>query len=127
MTQPISRGRLIAGWILTAIPSLMLLSGGVNSLRKAPFVLEGLVHLGYPASVLMPLALIEIGCVLLYLIPRTAFFGALLLTGFFGGAVASHVRIGEPQWPVPVVFAIITWAGLVLREPRFQPVITGGE
>ena len=123
MTQPISKGRLIAGWILSAIPSLMLFSGGINSLRKAPFVIAGLVHLGYPASVLVPVGLVEMGCVLLYLVSRTSFYGALLLTAFFGGAVASHVRIGEPQWPVPVVFAIITWAGLVLREPRFESAV----
>ncbi len=115
-TEGSSKKLIIAGWVLSAIPALMLLSGAVNAWRQAPFVVQGTTHLGYPVSLVVTLGTIEAVCAILYLIPRTAFYGALLLTAYMGGAVASHLRIGEPQWFVPIIFGIIVWTALGLRD-----------
>jgi len=74
---------------------------------------------GYPASAAKPVLIIEIICVLLYLIPQTAVLGAILLTGYLGGAVATHVHAGEPWW-FPVIFAVLVWLGLLLRDARLR-------
>jgi hypothetical protein len=122
-----SKARLWTGRVLSAVPALFLLSGGVTAWFATQQVIAGTAKLGYPASLLPLLGTIELICIVLYLIPRTAVFGALLLTAYFGGAVASHVRISDPTWIAPVVFGIMVWAGLILRKPRvgrllFQPV-----
>lgn len=121
-TKP-SKAQFWIGWVLSAIPSLMLLSGGIFAWLRTPQVVEGTAHAGWPPSLLPVLGSVEILCIVLFLIPRTAVFGALLLTAYFGGAVAAHVRIGETQWVVPVVFGIIVWAAMLLREPRLRALL----
>jgi hypothetical protein len=116
---------VVAGWIVSAIPALMLLSGFVNILMKGPSVVQGMAHSGFSESILLPIAIIEFVCAVVYLIPKTAFFGTVLMTAYFGGAVVTHVRIGEVLWVVPVVFSVITWIGLYLREPRFRAYLNG--
>src|SRR5688572_19597495 len=100
------------GYVLSAIPVLMM---GVMGLVMLFFgqktVSEGMAKHGYPAGVAKPLLVVEIVCAVLYTIPRTAVLGAILLTGYLGGAVATHVRAGEP-WFFPVVMGIIVWLGL---------------
>jgi hypothetical protein len=118
-----SKKLLWIGWILSAVPGLMLLSGGVFALMQSPAVIEGTRQAGYTPAILVPLGIIEIVCILLFLIPRTAFFGAVLLTAYFGGAVASHVRLGQNQWIVPVIFGIIVWVALACRDTRFRSFI----
>lgn len=119
----VSRKQLWAGRLLSAIPILFLGSGGINSLFKSPMVLEGLAHLGYPESVLPVLGLVEFFCALLYFIPRTSILGAILLTGYLGGATASHVRIGDPTFPAPIVFGVIVWAELWLRNRQLRDLL----
>jgi DoxX-like family len=111
-----SKKRLWTGRIISAIPALLLGSGGVNALVKAPVVLEGTARLGYSASTLPTIGILELACIVLYVIPRTSIFGALLLTAYFGGATASHVRIGDPTFLAPIVVGILVWAGLLLRH-----------
>ena len=115
-----------AGWLLSVLPSLFLLSGSVMAARQLPQVVEGTAKAGFPASFLPILAGLEFCCVVLYLIPRTAVLGALLLTAYFGGAVASHARLGQPQWVVPVVFGVVVWAGLLLRRPGLRRMMLSG-
>jgi hypothetical protein len=115
-----SKKLLWTGWLLSAIPALMLLSGGINALLKVPMVVQGTARAGYDASSLLPIGLLEIVCTLLFLVPRTAFFGAVLLTAYFGGATATHVRIHESIWFVPVLFGVLTWVALTLRDPRLR-------
>ncbi len=124
MAQATSKGMYWTGWVLSALPGLMMITGGVNALvsRSAQMV-QGMTHLGYSEAHLVPLGMIEIVCALLYLIPRTSVLGAILLTGYFGGAVASHVRIGEGMWVVAVVFGIVTWLGLWLRDVRLRGLL----
>ena len=123
--QPNPRGMVIAGWILSAIPTLMLLSGTYFALSGAPMVAEGIAHAGYPVSLVKTIGLIELVCGVLYLIPQTAFYGALLITAYMGGAVATHLRIGEKQWAVGVVFAFVIWVALAMRDSRLRAFLTG--
>ena len=119
----ISRKRLWTGRVISAIPALLLGSGGVNALMKSPVVLEGLARLGYPESVLPVIGILELLCITLYVIPRTSILGALLLTAYFGGATASHVRIGDPTFLAPIVVGVLVWAGLWLRNDRLREFI----
>src|SRR3954469_9641126 len=109
--RPTSKAMLWTGRVISAIPVLMM--GGVSTVIffTAPkMVTEGMTKYGYPEGVGKPLLLIEVACALLYAIPQTAVLGAILLTGYLGGAVATHVRAGEP-FRFPVVFAVLVWLG----------------
>jgi hypothetical protein len=119
----VGKGAWWAGWIISAIPILMM--GGIGTfilLFKREIAVDGNVKYGYPASVTVPLLIVEIICVILYAIPQTAVLGAILLTGYLGGAVATHVRAGEP-WFFPVIAGVLVWLGLVLRDPRLRSLV----
>ncbi len=92
--------------------------------KPAP-VVEATVRLGYPESVIVGMGIVLLACTVLYLIPRTAILGTILLTGYLGGAVATHVRVGEGLFPVlfPVVFGALLWGGLWLRDERLRALI----
>ena len=127
-TRPVqlSKARLWTGWILTALPALMLVIGGIMDLMKPDFVVKTTVEMGYPEGVITGLGVVVLICVILYLIPNTAILGAVLLTGYLGGAVATHVRHGDPFFAnvlAPVYFAIVVWAGVYLREPRLSALV----
>lgn len=120
----ISKGRLWLGWILSVGPALLLILDGVMKLVKPETVVKGTMALGYPESVIVPLGVILLVCTALYVLPRTSALGALLLTGYLGGAVASHVRAGQNgQALAPFVFGIVLWVGLVLRRPELRPIL----
>jgi hypothetical protein len=98
----------------------MLLASASMKLSHSPQVVSMFTNkLGYQESSLTGLALLEIACTALYLIPQTAFLGALLLTGYLGGAIATHVRVGEP-FATPLVLGVLVWVGLYLRESRLK-------
>ena len=120
-----SKGRFIAGWILSGLTGLLLLLDGVMKLFKPQFVVDANVGLGYPASVVVPLGVVLVLCTLLYLIPVTSILGAILLTGYLGGAVATHVRVGGPAFPIifAATIGVLVWAGLYLRDPLISAVI----
>jgi ABC-type transport system involved in cytochrome c biogenesis permease component len=125
-TSPVSRKRLWAGRIMTALPSLFLLVDGIAKLIKPAPVVEGTVQLGYPETVILPLGIVLLTCTILYAIPRTAVLGAILLTGYLGGAVATHVRIGDPLFThvlFPVYLGVLIWGGLYLRGDRLRSLI----
>jgi hypothetical protein len=94
---------------------------------RSPVSIEATVNLGYAAGAVPPIGLTLLVCVALYAFPRTALLGAILLTGYLGGAAASNIRVGAPPFncAFPIVFAVIAWAGLVLREPRLQTLFLG--
>jgi hypothetical protein len=114
-----------AGRIISALPVLFLLVDGVMKLVKPAVVVEATVKLGYPESVIVGLGVVLVACTILYLIPRTAVLGALLLTGYLGGAVATHVRVGGPLFPIifPVILGAMLWGGLYLRDERVRSLI----
>lgn len=120
---PVSKAMIWIGWLLSALPSLMLLFSGGMKLVKPEDVVKGFEHLGYPEHLALALGIVEIGCTLVYLIPRTAVLGAILLTGYLGGAIATHVRLLEIQFLAPLVLGVLIWGGLFLRDPRVRALI----
>jgi DoxX-like family len=122
---PGSRGMLWAGRVMSALPALFLLFDGVMKLVKPAVVVEKTVELGYPESDIFGLGIVLLACTVLYLIPRTSVLGAVLLTGYLGGAVATHVRVGDSLFPIffPVIVAALLWEGLVLRDSRLRALL----
>ena len=110
-------GRIISGLLvsLLTMSAVMKLMGGTE-------VTEGMAHLGLPASLRVPLGILEFSCVVLYLIPATSVTGAILLTGYIGGAIVTHLRIGEPIY-MQIALGILIWLGLYLRESRLKALI----
>ena len=123
--NPVSKKALWAGRIISALPALFLLFDGAMKLVKPAPVVEATVRLGYSETVILPLGIVLIACTLLYLIPRTAILGAILLTGYLGGAVATHVRVGEGLFSVsfPIIFGVLLWGGIWLRNERLRALI----
>jgi hypothetical protein len=124
-SNEISRKRLWAGRILTGLSGAFLIFDGGMKLFKPPVVVQATVQLGYPESTIVGIGIVLLACTLLYLIPRTSILGAVLLTGYLGGAVASNVRAGQPTFNVvfPVILACIAWGGLWLRDTRLEQLL----
>lgn len=118
-------GRVWFGRVVSGLPALFLLVDAIMKLVKPAAVVEATVQLGYQESVILPLGVVLAASTILYLIPRTAILGAILLTGYLGGAVATHVRVGGPVFSIifPIVFGILIWAGLYLRDPRMSALV----
>jgi hypothetical protein len=121
----ISKSRLWSGRALSALAIFFLAMDGAMKLFKPPFVVQATIQLGYPETAIVGIGAALLISTLLYALPRTAIFGALLLTGYLGGAVASGVRIGAPLFNIvfPIVFAVIVWASLAMRNPRLEKVL----
>jgi hypothetical protein len=114
-------GRIISGFIT----AFMIFDGVIHILRPAP-VVEGFAKLHFPLRFAVPLAIIELVCLLLYVIPRTSILGAILLTGYYGGAVAIQMPTGNSLFGeilFPVYFGILLWAGIYLRDERLRALI----
>jgi hypothetical protein len=124
-TNSISKKALWAGIIISALPSLMMLFSGATKLTKQGFVVTEFSRFGYPESVILGIGAIEIACILVYLIPQASVLGAILATGYLGGAVATHVRIGDPAIKIiaPILFGLMIWGGLYLRDERLRALI----
>lgn len=120
---PGSKTALVAGRILSGLVALFLLFDSIPKVFGMAPAVDGTVQLGYPESVVPGIGLALLFCTILYMIPRTAIFGAILLTGYLGGAVATQVRL-ESLWLLfPVVFALLTWAGIYLRDERLRTLV----
>lgn len=125
-TAPVSKKRLWAGRILSGLPMLFLLFDGAAKLFKPAPVVEGMAKLGYPLSLSVTIGIVLLVCVFTYAIPQTSVLGAILLTGYLGGAVATHVRVGDPLFShvlFPTYVAILLWTGLFLREDRMRVLL----
>jgi hypothetical protein len=108
---------------MTAVPVLFLLFDSVIKLMQIGPVVESFSQLGYPVSLALGIGILELVCLALYVIPRTSMLGAILLTGYLGGAVATHVRVGSPLFShvlFPIYVAVLIWGGLVLRDDRLR-------
>jgi hypothetical protein len=119
----ISKSRLWTGRVLSGLPVLFLLVDAVAKLVKPQPVIEGTVKLGYPENTIVPLGIVLLLSTVLYILPRTAVLGAILLTGYLGGAVATHVRVSDPLFThtlFPVYLGVALWAGLVLRDKQLE-------
>ena len=126
-THTSSRRTLWAGRVISALPALFLLIDGIMKLVKLPVVVEATVKLGYSETVIVGLGIVLLACTIIYLIPRTAVLGAILLTGYLGGAIATHVRVGDPLFTIifPVILGTMIWGGLYLRDERLRSLFAG--
>jgi len=124
-TAPLSKSVLWAGRIISGLPILFLLVDGVMKLFKPAPVVAATLQLGYPESTIIGIGIVLLACTIVYVIPRTAILGAILLTGYLGGAVATHVRVGAGLFAMlfPVFFGVLLWGGLYLRDRRLQALI----
>jgi hypothetical protein len=125
-TAGVSKGQLWTGRILSGlVVAFLLFDATIHILKPAP-VIAGFTQLGFPVSVSVPLGVLELVFVILYLIPRTSVFGAILLTGYLGGAIAAQVRISAPLFSTilfPIYVALFLWGGLYFRDPRVRALI----
>jgi len=117
-----SRTVLWISHVISAVPAGMMIFSAI--LKFFPnIVADGFTHLGWPVSIAMALAIVELGCVVIYLIPRTAIFGAILIAGYLGGATATHVRVDDAAFLAPALLGVFAWLGLWLQEPRLKALI----
>lgn len=119
---PISKAALWTGRVLSGLPALMLGFSAAMKLAGPPDLAKGFEHLGVPVSHALGLGILELLCTVIYLIPRTAVLGAILLTGYLGGAIQTHIRVGDPIY-THIVLGIAIWGGLYLRDLRLRALI----
>lgn len=124
-TDGISKPALWTGRVLSGLVILFFAFDGVMKLIKPAVVVNATVALGYPESEIVGIGVVALACTLLYAIPRTAVLGAILLTGYLGGAIASKVRIDAPLFDIvfALVFAAFVWGGLMLRDPKLRALL----
>ena len=120
--SPVSKKTYWISIVLSVLPCLLLLFSAAMKLLHPPQLDEGFAHLQLPISHALGLGLFELACTIIYLIPRTATLGAILVTGYLGGAIATHVRIGETGY-AHLVLGVAIWGGLYLRDPRLRALI----
>ena len=119
-----SKALVWIGWVLSALVVLMMgVMPIVLLIANRSMITEGVKQQGYPENVAIPIVIVEIVCALLYAIPQTSVLGAILLTGYLGGAVATHVHSGESTWYFAVIFGVVTWLGLLLRDARVRQLL----
>jgi hypothetical protein len=117
---------LRAGRIISGLAVAFLIFDSVGKLLEVQAVIDGTKQLGYPPDIVFGLGVTLLACVVAYLVPRTSVLGAVLLTGYLGGAVATHVRVGNPLFThvlFPTYVAALLWGGLVLRDARLRPLL----
>jgi hypothetical protein len=130
MSDPIpSTKERWAGRILSGLAVLFLAFDAAMKVLKLPAAVEGTTQLGYPENVVLPLGLIQVVCLIVYLIPRTSVVGAILWAGYLGGAIATHVRVQSPLAShilFPIYVAMLLWGGLWLRDARVRSLLRWG-
>ena len=124
-TATTSKAMYWTGWVLSVLPCLMLLMSAYMKLNPPPEVIEKMKESGFPMQLATPLGITELACVVIYLIPRTAVLGAILLAAYLGGAVCSHVLKleGPSVWSTAVVLGVLLWLGLWLRDSRLRALL----
>jgi hypothetical protein len=125
-TGHISRTTHWAGYSISTFAILFLLFDGVIKILEIAPVVESFTLLGYPASTMFGIGILLLACVAVYMIPRTSILGAILLTGYLGGAIASHVRIGSEPFSLifPLIIGALLWGGLFLRDNRVRACVS---
>lgn len=121
-TPSISPAVLWTGRIMSILPCLMLLFSAGMKLAGPPQMADGFKHLGIPITQAFGLGVLELACTVIYLVPRTSVIGAILLTGYLGGAIQSHLRVGDPYY-TQIILGILLWGGLWLRDPRLKALL----
>ena len=111
-----------AGRVISVLASLVFLFSAFLKLKGGPELAQGIAHLGLPESMVMPLAIVEISCTVIYLIPATSVLGAILLAGYVGGTICTHWRVGDPFF-VQIALGLLVWLGLYLRDARVRRLV----
>ncbi|MBA2551061.1 MAG: DoxX family protein [Nocardioidaceae bacterium] len=127
-TRPAPDTRYRAGVVVTALIALFLAFDSIIHILEIDAAVESFAELGYPEGSAVAIGVLELACLALYVIPRTAVLGAVLLTGYLGGAVSAHVRIESPLFSTtlfPVYVGVAVWVGLYLRDPRLRTLLAG--
>lgn len=121
-TRSSGRGKLWTGRVLSGLAVAFLLFDAAGKLAVASFVVDAMHQLGMPVNLSVGIGVILTVCTLVYAIPRTAVLGAILLTGYLGGAVAIQLRVGNPMFETifPVLFGVLVWGGILLRDSRLR-------
>ena len=122
-SAPVSKKMLWAGRIISAVPVLLLLFSGVMKLMKPLPVVQGFARYGYPENLIVVIGMLEISCTVVYAIPRLSVLGAILLTGYLGGATATNVRVGDPSFMATATLGVLVWLGLYLRDGRVRALL----
>ncbi len=125
-TVDVPRAQVWTGRVLSGLAVLFLMFDAIGKLLRPPQVIEGTTQLGWPVSALLTLGVIQVVCLIVYLVPRTSVLGAILWTGYLGGAVATHLRLGQPLFShtlFPTYIAALLWVGLWLRERRLRALL----
>jgi DoxX-like family len=123
ISSPVSKTTLWIGRVMSALPALLVLMSSFMKLMKMAAVVEGFARAGLSERLILPVGIIELTCVIVYVIPQTAVLGAILMTGLLGGATITTLRIGDPTYPMPVVLGMLAWGGLFLRDTRLRELI----
>ena len=122
-TASASKAMIWSGYVISALPVLALLfAGGVKLMRSAS-VVQGMAQYGSPANLVLVIGTLEVACTIIYVIPRTAVLGAILMTAFLGGATVANVRVGNPSYVITVILGILVWLGLYLRDARVRELV----
>lgn len=123
-SAPTSKKMLWASYVISAVPVLLMLTSAIAKFVKPAPVVQGFTQqFGFPASLITPIGVLELTCLVLYLVPRTSVLGAILVTGYLGGATVTHLRVGDPAFVGAVITGIFVWGGLFFREPRVRALI----
>ena len=120
--EPVSKKALWTGRIMSALPVLMLAMSAIMKFVKPKPVMDGFAHMGLAETLALGLGVVELACTVIYVIPRTAVLGAILLTGYLGGATCAQLRVGDPFY-MPVLLGVLVWGGLFLRDGRVRALI----
>ena len=122
-TAPTSKKMVWTGRVVSAIPVLLMLLSAVMKLLKVAAVVQGLPRYGYPESQIVMIGVLELLSCIVYLVPSTAVLGAILMTGYLGGATATNVRVGDPSYVMTVLLGVFVWGGLFFRDARLRALI----
>ncbi|HEX9427139.1 MAG TPA: DoxX family protein [Candidatus Polarisedimenticolia bacterium] len=118
-----SSGKIVwTGRVISILASAMFAMSSFMKFKGGPELSQGMAHLGLPEPLVVPLAILEISCVVVYLVPATSVVGAILLTGYIGGAICTHLRVGDPFY-VQIALGVCVWLGLYLRENRLKDLM----
>jgi len=120
---PTSKRMLWTGRVISAIPVLLMIFSAVMKLIKAAPVVQGMPRYGYPESQIVTIGVLELLSCIVYVIPNTAVLGAILMTGYLGGATATNVRIGDPSYVMTVLLGVFVWGGLFFRDARVRALL----
>jgi len=121
-SSSVSKLAFWVGCVMSAPPVLLFLMSGVMKIMQTADVVKGFAN--WPHGVVVPIGMVEITCTLIYLVPRTSVLGAILLTGYMGGATATVVQMGTPNFAIMTVgLGVLVWGGLYMREPRVRALI----